>query len=118
MIAVGWHAQGLSSISHRCSAAAAAPAAAADNSTIFAVCSSSSSGNLFFHHQANFLQRQCFRICNSLPFTLNQPSTSQFLSAKIFACPPHPPGHVAVDLAGAGGEGEMACVSSGVDGGG
>ena len=97
-IAVGWHAQGLSSIPHRCSAAAAAPAtAAADNSSIFAVCSSSSSGNMFFHHQ---------------------PSTSQYFSAKIFACPPHPPGHVAVDLAGAGGEGEMACVSSGVDGGG
>ena len=49
----------------------------------------------------------------------HQPSTSQFLSAKALLAPPHPPGHVAIDIAGKNSsrQGALSCVSGGADGG-
>lgn len=52
----------------------------------------------------------------------HQPSTSQFLSAKALLAPPHPPGHVAIDIAGKNSsgrrrQGAVSCVSGGADGG-
>jgi hypothetical protein len=128
---VGWHAQGLSSIPHRCSAAATPEDSAAD-APFFAACASASSGNIFFHLQAHyppFFRSQFSRNSNhrrpstvSSSIHLHQPSTSQFLSAKTLLAPPHPPGHVAIDIAGKYSlghrrQGALSCVSSGADGG-
>ena len=115
--AVGWHAQGLSSIPNPCSAAASA----GSDSPAFAASASSSSGNIYFHQQASLDHSSPFGFI--FPFTTLgftrlshfQPSTSQFLSAKTLAFAPHPPGHVAVDIAAVEGREEVTCVSSGVD---